>query len=130
MWLLPWMPSAGRCIISASPPASLTCCDERLAALERLRPSWPGPPCTSLRWSPNITSVGIFASVAICAGVSVVTHGISIETMPLMPAGIDQRGLLREEAGFRVAHQDRAVQADRQRRHVLPGRIRLRQQRS
>ena len=44
-----------------------------VARLERLRPSLqlhgqlPGPPCTSPRSSPNITSVGIVASVAICS---------------------------------------------------------------
>jgi hypothetical protein len=48
---------------------------------------------------------------------------------PADAGGILQRGLLREEAGLGVSHQDRALQLHGQRRHVLPGRIRIRQQR-
>ena len=35
-----------------------------------------------------MTSVGIFASVASCDALKVVTHGISIEMLPLIPAGL------------------------------------------
>ena len=71
-----------------------------------------------------MTSVGIFASVPICAAVRFVAHGISIEMMPLMPDGIDERRLLGEEARLRMTHQHRALQLHAERGHLRPRRVR------
>ena len=86
-------------------------------------------PFTSPRWSPNMTSVGIFASVASCAAVRCGIAAYFNRDDSLYAGRIDQRGLFRKEAGLRVSDEDGAMQLHAQRRHLRQGWIETRRQR-